>query len=64
MQFNFLYSILKNRTSRIIPIKKHPVQAVLTLALLPVFLPLSLALTLMEALLRRGGTIELYAIKQ
>ena len=63
MQFNFLYSFLKNRTSRIIPIKKHPIQAVITLALLPIFLPLSLSLTLLETVLRCGGTIDLYAVK-
>jgi SAM-dependent methyltransferase len=64
LQFNFLYSILKNRTSRIIPIKKHPMQALITIALLPLFLPLSLALTFLETILRRGGTIELYAVKK
>lgn len=64
MHSNLLYSILKNQASRLISIKEHPVQATVAAALLPVLLPLSLALTFLETLLRRGGTIELYAIKQ
>jgi hypothetical protein len=33
----------------------------LTLALLPVVVPLSFGLSLLEVILRRGGTIEVYA---
>jgi len=63
-KFNLLYSMLKNRTARTIPIREHPVQVALCLALVPVVLPLSLALTVAEAALRRGGTMEMYAIKE
>ncbi|MDE2040643.1 MAG: class I SAM-dependent methyltransferase [Elusimicrobia bacterium] len=61
---DFLYSMLKARSARALRIRRHPIQALLTLALLPLLLPLSLALTLLEAALRRGGTIEVYAIKR
>ena len=63
-EWNLLYTILKNRTARLAPVRAHPFQAAAALALLPLLLPLSLALTLLEAALRRGGTIELYAIKE
>jgi 2-polyprenyl-3-methyl-5-hydroxy-6-metoxy-1,4-benzoquinol methylase len=62
--WNFLYDLIKDRGARSVSIRKHPFQALLTVALLPLFLPLSLALTVAEAALRRGGTIELYAIKE
>jgi hypothetical protein len=61
---NFLYSLLKTRSARSIRIREHPIQAFLTLALLPFLLPLSLALTLVEAALQKGGTIEVYALKE
>ena len=61
---NLLYSMLKERSARTIRIREHPLQALLTLALLPWLLALSLGLTLLEAALRRGGTIELYALKE
>lgn len=61
---NFLYSMLKDRSARTLRIRAHPLQALLTLALLPWLLALSLGLTLLEAALRRGGTIEVYALKE
>ncbi|MBI3548580.1 MAG: class I SAM-dependent methyltransferase [Elusimicrobia bacterium] len=64
LEFNFFYNFLKNRTSRATPLKRHPAQALVILALLPVLLPLSLALTVLEAALRRGGTVEVYATKR
>ncbi len=62
--FDFLYSFIKNRSARMVSIRKHPVQALLTLSLLPIFLMVSLIMTVVEAGLRRGGTIELYALKK
>ncbi|MBI5629848.1 MAG: class I SAM-dependent methyltransferase [Elusimicrobia bacterium] len=62
--FNFLYALLKNRSARTIRIRRHPFQALGTLALLPLLLPLSLFMTVAEAALRRGGTIEVYAVKR
>lgn len=62
--YGFLYSLIKNSSARMVSIREHPLQALLTLALLPIFLPVSLLMTVVEAGLRRGGTIELYAIKR
>ena len=61
---NFLYSMLKDRSARSIRLRHHPIQALLTAALLPPLLVLSLAMTLVEAALRKGGTIEVYAINE
>lgn len=61
---NFLYSLLKNPSAREHEIRRHPVQAVLTVALFPFVLLASLLLTLVETALRSGGTIEIYAIKR
>ncbi len=63
-EFNFLYSIIKDRSSRSTPILRHPAQALAILLLLPVFLPLSILLTVLEAAFQRGGTIEAYAVKK
>jgi 2-polyprenyl-3-methyl-5-hydroxy-6-metoxy-1,4-benzoquinol methylase len=62
-EFNLLYSMIKNPSSRQIEIRRHPLQSVLTVLLLPPLLVLSGALTLLEAALRRGGTVEIYAVK-
>jgi 2-polyprenyl-3-methyl-5-hydroxy-6-metoxy-1,4-benzoquinol methylase len=62
--FNFLYSLLKNKSARTHRLREHPFQALLTVALLPPLLGLSLVMTVVEAALRRGGTIELYALKE
>ena len=61
---NFLYSMLKDRSARTVRIRRHPLQALGTLILLPPLLAMSLAMTLVEAALRRGGTIEVYALKE
>jgi hypothetical protein len=61
---NFLYSMLKDRSARRLRIREHPFQALATLILLPPLLAASLAMTLVEAALKRGGTIEVYAIKE
>lgn len=62
--YNFLYSLLKNRSARTLRIREHPFQALLTAALLPPLLAVSLVMTVVEAVLRRGGTIEVYALKE
>ncbi len=61
---NFLYSLLKNRSARTIRVRERPLQALLTMLLLPPLLLVSLGMTLLEAALRRGGTIEVYALKE
>ncbi|MFA6028214.1 MAG: class I SAM-dependent methyltransferase [Elusimicrobiota bacterium] len=63
-EHNFLYDLLKSRGARSRRIRHHPFQALGTLLLLPVLVPLVLALTLWETAARTGGTIELYAIKE
>lgn len=61
---NLLYDILKHESARNVvhPFRVYPIWSLLLLpALLPI-IPLGLALFLFEVLLRRGGTIELYAV--
>ena len=62
--FNFLYSLLKNRSARTLRIREHPIRALVTLVLLPPLLAASLLLTLLEAAVKRGGTIEVCALKE
>ena len=40
------------------------IAGLLVLALLPALAPLSLLLTVLEAAVRRGGTFEVYAVKE
>jgi hypothetical protein len=61
---NFLYSLLKHESARTIGVREHPFQAAAILLLLFPLLALSLLMTIVEAGLCRGGTIELYAIKE
>jgi 2-polyprenyl-3-methyl-5-hydroxy-6-metoxy-1,4-benzoquinol methylase len=60
---NLLYDLLKNPSARALrhPFRTAPLQSLLTLAVLPLVVPLSFGLTLLEVLLRRGGTVEVYA---
>jgi 2-polyprenyl-3-methyl-5-hydroxy-6-metoxy-1,4-benzoquinol methylase len=62
-RYNLLYDLLKNPSARSLqhPLRTAPLQSLLTLAALPVIVPLSFGLTLLEVLLRRGGTVEVYA---
>jgi 2-polyprenyl-3-methyl-5-hydroxy-6-metoxy-1,4-benzoquinol methylase len=62
--FNFLYAALKNRSGRTFQLRRHPVQALLTAVIVGPFTLLALILTLAEAALRRGGTVEVYAVKE
>jgi len=64
LEFNLLYDWLKDPTSRMRPLREFPAQSLFTALLLPVLVPLSIGLTLLEAALRRGGTVEVYAIKR
>lgn len=63
-RFNLLYSLLKSGSARTETFSEYPVQSVFIALLLPLFLPLSLALCLAETVLRSGGTIEVYALKE
>lgn len=61
---NLLYELLKSKSARTKRAMERPVQTLLIFLLLPILLPLSLALTVLEAGLGRGGTIEVYAVKE
>jgi SAM-dependent methyltransferase len=63
-RFNLLYTLLKDRSARLDELMRYPFQVAAIVLLLPALLPLSLALAPLEALLRTGGTIELYAFKE
>lgn len=62
-QENLLYDTLKNKSARTIksPARSHPAQFLLMLLALVAVVPLSSVLFLLEVVVRRGGTIELYA---
>lgn len=63
-EHNLLYTLLKAGAARTVQAWERPFQSLLIALLLPVLLPLSLLMTLVEAALRRGGTIEVYAVKE
>lgn len=60
---NLLYELLKSESARAVPhpARRYPVQTALTLLALVPVVPLSFALFLLELVLRRGGTVEIYA---
>jgi hypothetical protein len=62
---NYLYSLLKNpelRKRELAGAGKRDI--LLTLALLPVYLPLAVALSIFESFaLKRGGSVEVSAVK-
>jgi 2-polyprenyl-3-methyl-5-hydroxy-6-metoxy-1,4-benzoquinol methylase len=62
-RFNLLYDILKHSNQRYVLLRAHPIQSIGILGLLPLILPLSIALMLYETVTRQGGTVELYAVK-
>jgi SAM-dependent methyltransferase len=61
---NLLYDILKHESARNVvhPFRAYPIWSLLLVPTLVFIIPLSLILFLFEVLLRRGGTIELYAV--
>jgi hypothetical protein len=62
---NVLYNLLKTVSLRKSEMKPLSIRdALLTFMLLPIFLPLSLALSLYESLVKKGGTIEVFAIRE
>jgi len=62
---NLLYDLLKDRSARseAAPVRAHPLQSLLLLPALLFVVPLSLLLFGLELLLRRGGTVEVYATR-
>jgi 2-polyprenyl-3-methyl-5-hydroxy-6-metoxy-1,4-benzoquinol methylase len=58
---NLLYELLKSKSTRTKRASEWPVQTLVILATLPVVVLLSLVMTVVEACLRCGGTIEVYS---
>jgi 2-polyprenyl-3-methyl-5-hydroxy-6-metoxy-1,4-benzoquinol methylase len=62
---NILYDLLKSSDLRK---KDHDTSPILdylkTFILMPLYLPLSLMLSIIEAIIKKGGTIEVYSIKK
>jgi SAM-dependent methyltransferase len=61
---DLLYNVLKERSARIDNLRRFPLQTIATTIAGVLLLPVAVLLTLMETLLRRGGTIEVYARKE
>jgi len=69
IKYNFLYTMLKSRSLRkaLSPdMKRYSlyIHLYITILLLPLFIPLSFGLSLIESFIGRGGTIEVYALKE
>jgi SAM-dependent methyltransferase len=63
-EWNLLYSLLKSKSARKELGRRHAVQVVCIVALLPLFSALMFVLWAVELVLRRGGTIDVYAYKE
>ncbi len=61
---NLFYNLLKNPKIRKGGLKTGKDKIFLTLALLPLYVPVSFILSAAEAILKKGGTIEVFAIKE
>jgi 2-polyprenyl-3-methyl-5-hydroxy-6-metoxy-1,4-benzoquinol methylase len=61
---NLLYDLLKAPSARSGLARKHPLAVALSLPLLLPLLAIALLGTLVDPILRRGGTIEVYAVKE
>jgi len=60
---DLLYSILKEPAARAHRIREYPLQTIATTIAGVLLLPVALVLMMIETMLRRGGTIEVYARK-
>ncbi len=61
---NFLYDLLKSADLRNGDPNSSPMMDYLkTLVLMPLYLPLSLLFSIIEAIIKKGGTIEVYSVK-
>ncbi len=61
---DLLYSILKEPAARVHRIREYPLQTIATSIAGVLLLPVAMILMMIETLLRRGGTIEVYARKE
>jgi 2-polyprenyl-3-methyl-5-hydroxy-6-metoxy-1,4-benzoquinol methylase len=64
LEWNLLYSLIKTKGARREAASRSVVQTILVLVLLPFLFPLACLLWLVELVLRRGGTIDVYAVKR
>jgi 2-polyprenyl-3-methyl-5-hydroxy-6-metoxy-1,4-benzoquinol methylase len=66
LRHNLLYESVKNASARAEPhpVRRFPAQYLATLVLSPFFAVAAVPLALLECALRRGGTIEIYAVRQ
>ena len=63
-EHDLLYSILKEPAARKHRIREFPLQTIATTIAGVLLLPVAMLLMILETLLRRGGTIEVYARKE
>jgi SAM-dependent methyltransferase len=61
---DLLYSVLKNERERARRFRRYPVRTVATTLGGVLLLPVAFALTAVETLLGRGGSVEMYAVKE
>jgi SAM-dependent methyltransferase len=61
---NLLYTVLKEKSARIDNLRHYPLQTIATAVAGVLLLPLAMLLIAIETLLRRGGTVEVYARKE
>jgi SAM-dependent methyltransferase len=66
LRHNLLYDILRRASARTTksPWREVPVQSLLSVLGMIVLLPFSLAMLVPERLLKRGGTVEFYAVRE
>jgi SAM-dependent methyltransferase len=63
-EHDLLYSILKDRHARMHRLREFPLQSIATSIAGVLLLPVAMGLSIVEAMIRRGGTIEMYARKR
>ncbi len=63
-EHDLLYSILKDPEARMHRLSEFPMQVLVSAVLGVLLLPVSLGLVMVETIMRRGGTLELYAVKE
>lgn len=63
---NLLYDLLRNRSARSLksPWREAPGQSLFSLLGMFVLMPFAITMTIVEAGTRRGGTVDLYAVKR
>jgi SAM-dependent methyltransferase len=61
---DLLYTVLKDSSARVHNLRQFPFQTIATTIAGALLLPVAMLLTVLETVLRRGGTIEFYARKE